>query len=129
MKELQERQRAKANRHLHPTRIAVGDEVLVNLKHKDRATLQARGPLQPNYAGPFKVIAKIGENAFKVQLPASASVHNVFNTAQLKRYTSHAPTLEALEADEQIAPDDGEGDPPVLPEEEIFAPNEPDDDS
>ena len=50
----------------------------------------------PYYAGPFRVIAQIGANAFKLELTMDLlerKVHNVFNVSQLKKYHSATPLL------------------------------------
>ena len=44
------------------------------------------GKLKPRFVGPFKVLAIIGDNAAKLDLPVSMRVHPVFNVALLKIY-------------------------------------------
>ena len=50
----------------------------------------------PYYAGPFRVIEKIGANAFELELQMELlerKGHNVFNVIQLKKYHSASPPL------------------------------------
>ena len=44
------------------------------------------GKLRPIFLGPFWVIQEIKRNAIKLDLPASMSVHPVFNVSLLKKY-------------------------------------------
>ena len=43
----------------------------------------AAGKLRPRYVGPFEVLASVGKNAYKLQLPSSMAVHPVFNVSLL----------------------------------------------
>ena len=64
--------------------IHVGDKVLLSTKHlqlKDKP-----GKLCPIFVGPFRVLQEIGRNAAKLDLPASMSVHPVFNVSLLRKY-------------------------------------------
>ena len=46
-----------------------------------------RGKLSPRYIGPFEILKRVGEVAYKLTLPLSQEgVHNVFNISQLRRY-------------------------------------------
>ena len=44
------------------------------------------GKLHPIFVGPFQVIQEIVKNAMKLDLPASTSLHPVFNVSLLKKY-------------------------------------------
>ena len=64
--------------------IHIGDKVLLSMKHlqlKDKP-----GKLHPIFIGPFRVIQEIGSTAAKLDLPASMSVHPVFNVSLLRKY-------------------------------------------
>ena len=51
------------------------------------------GKLVPRYIGPFKIIERIGQLIYKVELPERLSgVHNVFHMSHLRKYV-HDPSL------------------------------------
>ena len=46
-----------------------------------------RGKLNPRYVGSFPIIERIGNLAYRVQLPEElASIHNVFHVSMLRKY-------------------------------------------
>lgn len=49
--------------------------------------------LAPRYVGPFKIIKRIGNIAYKVELPSSmAGVHNAFHVSHLCKYVRDLET-------------------------------------
>ncbi|GJR74792.1 hypothetical protein Tco_0087157 [Tanacetum coccineum] len=57
-----------------------------------------RGKLNPRYIRPFKILAKIGLAAYRLELPQElSSVHNVFHVCNLKKYLSDETLVIPLE--------------------------------
>ncbi|GKD30398.1 hypothetical protein Tco_1241176 [Tanacetum coccineum] len=58
--------------------------------------LGKRGKLNLRYVGPFKVLEKVGEVAYKLELPEELSrVHNTFHVSNLKK--CHTDKLHFVE--------------------------------
>ncbi|GKF62716.1 hypothetical protein Tco_0182770, partial [Tanacetum coccineum] len=57
-----------------------------------------RGKLNPRYVGPFKVLEKVGEVAYKIELPEELSkVHNIFHVSNLKKCYADEPLAVPLD--------------------------------
>ncbi|GKA20435.1 putative reverse transcriptase domain-containing protein [Tanacetum coccineum] len=65
-----------------------------------------RGKLNPMYVGPFKVLEKVGEVAYKLELPEELSrVHNTFHVSKLKKCYADEPLavpLDGLHFDDKL---------------------------
>jgi hypothetical protein len=89
-----------------------GDLVWLHLR-KDRFPELRKSKLMPRADGPFKILEKINDNAYKLELPADFGVSPTFNVADLKPYLGEEGALESRttpvlegEDDEDIAPSD-----------------------
>ncbi|WVZ97667.1 hypothetical protein U9M48_043181 [Paspalum notatum var. saurae] len=69
-----------------------GDMVWLHLR-KDRFPTLRRSKLMPRAAGPFKVLTKINDNAYILDLPAEFGVSTSFNVADLKPYVGEDEEL------------------------------------
>ena len=60
-----------------------------------------KGKLSPRFIGPFEILSRVGEVAYKLALPPSLSaVHPVFHVSMLRKYIpdeSHVISLDSVE--------------------------------
>ena len=71
---------------------APGDLVWLHLR-KDRFPNLRKSKLMPHADGPFKVLEKINDNAYKLELPVDFGVSPTFNIADLKPYLGEEDAL------------------------------------
>jgi hypothetical protein len=82
-----------------------GDMVWLHLR-KDRFPTLRRSKLMPRAAGPFKVLTKINDNAYVLDLPAEFGVSSSFNVADLKLYEGEDDELPSRTTSVQEGEDD-----------------------
>src|SRR3954469_16033487 len=83
----------------------VGDLVWLHLR-KDRFPDLRKSKLMTRAAGPFKVLEKINDNAYKLELPAEFGVSPTFNIADLKPYLGEDDELPSRTTSIQEGEDD-----------------------
>ena len=93
----QERMKHQADKHRSERVFNEGDMVFLKLQPYVQSSLARRAnqKLVFKFSGPFKIIAKISAVAYKLQLPPSSAIHQVFHVSQLKK---------AVPADHQVTP-------------------------
>ncbi|GJV14353.1 putative reverse transcriptase domain-containing protein, partial [Tanacetum coccineum] len=87
MQVARDRQKSYADLKCKPMEFQVGDKVMLKVSPWKRVVrFGKRGKLNPRYVGPFKVLGKVGEVAYKLELPEKLSrVHNTFHVSNLKK--------------------------------------------
>nr|GEY84329.1 putative reverse transcriptase domain-containing protein [Tanacetum cinerariifolium] len=95
----QDREKSYADRKRKPMKFEVGDRVMLKVSHWKRVIrFIKRGKLNLRYIGPFKVLAKVGDVAYRLELPRELSrVHHTFNVSNLKKCYADEPLVMPLE--------------------------------
>jgi hypothetical protein len=75
----------KANRGQKLVRFEPGDWVWVHMR-KERFPEQKRSKLMPRGDGPYQIIERINDNAYKVDLPGEYGVNATFNVSDLSSF-------------------------------------------
>ena len=52
----------------------------------EHVRLSGSKKLNPKWLGPFEVVTKVGDLAYRLSLPPSMCLHPVFNVSRLKAY-------------------------------------------
>ncbi|GJZ60102.1 putative reverse transcriptase domain-containing protein [Tanacetum coccineum] len=107
MQAARDRQKSYADLKRKPMEFQVGDKVMLKvLPWKGVVRFGKWGKLNPRYVGPFKVLEKVGEVAYKLELPEELSrVHNTFHVSNLKKCYADEPLavpLDGLHFDDKL---------------------------
>jgi hypothetical protein len=102
---MNERYRIAASKGRKEVKLEPGDLVWVHLR-KDRFLDLRKPKLMPRAAGPFKVLEKINDNAYKLELPPEFGVSPTFNILDLKPYLGEEDELESRMTPIQEGEDD-----------------------
>nr|GEX48096.1 putative reverse transcriptase domain-containing protein [Tanacetum cinerariifolium] len=102
-----DRQKSYANLKRKLMDFQVGDRVMLKVSPwKWVVRFSKRGKLNPRYIGPFKVLFKVIDVAYRLELPQQLSrVHNTFHVSNLKKCLSDESLvilLEELRVDDKL---------------------------
>ncbi|GKF14188.1 hypothetical protein Tco_0055650, partial [Tanacetum coccineum] len=102
-----DRQKSYANIRRKPLEFQVGDKVMLKVSPwKGVIRFDKRGKLNPRYIRPFKILAKVGTVAYRLELPKKLSlVHSTFHVSNLKKCLSDKPfaiPLDEIHVDDKL---------------------------
>ncbi|GKF99962.1 hypothetical protein Tco_0301653, partial [Tanacetum coccineum] len=96
MQAAQDRQKSYADRKRKQMEFKVEDRVMLKvLPWKGFVRFgKQRGKLNPRYVGPFRVLAKVGKVAYRLEIPQELSrVHHTFHVSNLKKCYADEPLV------------------------------------
>ena len=87
LKRASDRQKSYADLKRSSREFKIGDKAFLRVKPKcSSLKLGKYKKLAYRYCGPFKILKRIGEQAYELALPPHLHVHNVFHVSLLKQY-------------------------------------------
>nr|GFA44246.1 putative reverse transcriptase domain-containing protein [Tanacetum cinerariifolium] len=107
MQAARDREKSYADLKRKPIEFQVGDKVMLKVSPwKGVIRFGKRGELNARYVGPFKVMERVGDVAYKLDLLEELSrVHNTFHVSNLKKCHADEPLavpLDGLHFDDKL---------------------------
>ncbi|GKC46790.1 putative reverse transcriptase domain-containing protein [Tanacetum coccineum] len=102
-----DRQKSYADVRCKPLEFQVRDKVMLKVSPwKGVICFGKRGKLNPRYIGPFKILAKLGTVAYRLELPQQLSrIHSTFHISNMKKCLSDEPLaipLDEMHIDDKL---------------------------
>src|SRR5688572_29753850 len=99
MKEAQDRQKSYQDNRRRDLEFEVGDLVYLKVSPmKGVLRFGKKGKLSPRYIGPYKILKRVGNVAYEIELPNDlAKVHPVFHVSMLRKFIGDVDTIVTLE--------------------------------
>ncbi|GKE64698.1 hypothetical protein Tco_1518859 [Tanacetum coccineum] len=90
IQDARDHQKSYADVRRKPLEYQVGDKVMLKVSSwKGVIHFGKRGKLNPRYIRPFKILAKVGTIAYRLELPEKLSrVHSTFHVSNMKKCLS-----------------------------------------
>ena len=86
VKQAQDRYKRYADEKRRTITFEEGDQVFLRVpEHSKSLKTGAVAKLSPRYCGPFRILKKIGDVAYKLDLPPNVHVHPVFHVSRLRK--------------------------------------------
>nr|GEX56406.1 putative reverse transcriptase domain-containing protein [Tanacetum cinerariifolium] len=107
LKTARSRQKSYADKRRKPLEFKVGDRVLLKVSPwKGVVQFGKKGKLAPQYVGPFEIVERVGQVAYRLKLPQEFScIHDTFYVSNLKKCLAESDAqipLEEIKVDENL---------------------------
>ncbi|KAH9313807.1 hypothetical protein KI387_022434 [Taxus chinensis] len=114
MQQAQNQQKVYVDRHMSERSFEVGDMVFLRLQPYRQSTLKKSGAekLNPRFYGQYRMVRRVGQVAYELELPSESKIHNVFHVSCLKKALGQHVTSSV-----ELPPLDDEGRLDLVPEE------------
>ena len=107
LKIAQDQQKSYADNRRRDLKFQVGDQVFMRISPwKGVLRFRKKGKLSPRYMGPYEIVERIGEVAYRMRLPPELNrIHDVFHVSMLRKYIadpSHVLRDQPVELKEDL---------------------------
>lgn len=94
----QNRMKMQANKHRSERVFQQGDWFWLKLQPYKQSTLQVRSnqKLAKRYCGPFQIMEKVGQVAYRLRLSPDIKIHDVIHVSQLKAFHGDPPLVTSV---------------------------------
>ncbi|XP_075080471.1 uncharacterized protein LOC142165976 [Nicotiana tabacum] len=104
----QSRQKSYADKKRRDIVFTIGDKVFLRVSPmKDVMRFGKRGRLSPRFVGPYEILDRVGDVAYRLELPPELSfIHQVFHVSKLRKYisdSSHVLEASTIPLDEKLS--------------------------
>ena len=91
MQVAQNQQKQYADQHRLERHFQVIELVYLSLNPYKQSSLKGKGSknIKLRFYGPYKVVRKVGEVAYELELPTGTKIHNVFHVSCLNKVIGH----------------------------------------
>jgi hypothetical protein len=123
IEKMNEKYRIAASKGRKEVKLEPGDLVWLQLR-KERFPELRKSKLMSRAVGPFKILAKINDNAYKLELPPEFGVSHSFNILDLRPYLGEEDEMQSRTTSMQAGEDDEDinTSATIIPSIEIFVP-------
>nr|GFC13477.1 putative reverse transcriptase domain-containing protein [Tanacetum cinerariifolium] len=107
LKTARSRQKSYADKRRKPLEFKVWDRVLLKVSPwKGVVRFVKKGKLAPRYVGPFEIVERVRQVAYRLKLPQELScIHDMFHVSNLKKCLAESDAqipLEEIKVDENM---------------------------
>ncbi|KAH7300360.1 hypothetical protein KP509_24G058400 [Ceratopteris richardii] len=95
MQQAADRAKEYADRKRSPRSFEKGDRVFLQVLARSTSLSTGKcSQLSPRYCGPWKIVKKLSDVAYRLELPPDCRVHPVFHVSKLRKYISREDNLK-----------------------------------